>query len=380
MLRPKYHFTPEKGWINDPNGPVFYKGKYHLFYQHDPSSLVWDRMHWGHAISDDLLTWKHLPIVLFPDETGDIYSGSAVVDNENVSGLGSKDDPALLVFYTSHHMETKREQQCLAFSRDGLTFTKYEGNPIIPGKEHTPARDPHVIANPVLGGFTMTFTKEDRVVFYHSEDLIHWDQTGEFIPSEKALTGMIECPCMFPCRVEGESAPESSRYVLILSMDIPEEEFFKLPEDCVPHKRLMQYFVGDFDGKTFVSDKSYSGPLMVDNGPDFYAGTIFSNVGDPILISWLGDFSEGARIPMEKEGFRGVMSYPRKLHLGYENGAYFLKQEFYPDPNEISKKYPADPDVSYVKEGSREIFHDHCVEETIADGKIPHTRFVKYNR
>ncbi|MCR5059007.1 MAG: glycoside hydrolase family 32 protein [Clostridiales bacterium] len=380
MLRPKYHFTPEKGWINDPNGPVFYKGKYHLFYQHDPNSLVWDRMHWGHAISDDLLTWKHLPIVLFPDETGDIYSGSAVVDKENVSGLGSKGDPALLVFYTSHHMETKREQQCLAFSRDGLTYTKYEGNPIIPGKEHTPARDPHVIANPVLGGFTMTFTKEDRVVFYHSEDLIHWDQTGEFIPSEKALTGMIECPCMFPCRVEGESAPESSRYVLILSMDIPEEEFFKLPEDCVPHKRLMQYFVGDFDGEKFVLDKSYSGPLIVDNGPDFYAGTIFSNVVDPILISWLGDFSEGARIPMEKEGFRGVMSYPRKLQLGYENGAYFLKQEFYPDPNEISRKYPADPDVSYVKEGIREILRDHCVEETIADGKIAHTRFVKYNR
>ncbi|MBP5187087.1 MAG: glycoside hydrolase family 32 protein [Clostridiales bacterium] len=375
MLRPKYHFTPEKGWINDPNGPVFYKGKYHLFYQHDPSSLVWDRMHWGHAVSDDLLTWKHLPIVLFPDEMGDIYSGSAVVDNENVSGLGSKDDPALLVFYTSHHMETKREQQCLAFSRDGLTFTKYEGNPIIPGKEHTPARDPHVIANPVLGGFTMTFTKEDRVVFYHSEDLIHWDQTGEFIPSEKALTGMIECPCMFPCRVEGESAPESSRYVLILSMDIPEKEFFKLPEDCVPHKRLMQYFVGDFDGYKFILDKSYNGPLMVDNGPDFYAGTIFSNVADPILISWLGDFSEGARIPMEKEGFRGVMSYPRKLSLGFENGAYYLKQSFYPDPDILSGSSD-DPDVSYVKAPDRAILRDHCVEETIMAGRMAKTRFV----
>ncbi|MBR5059030.1 MAG: glycoside hydrolase family 32 protein [Clostridiales bacterium] len=373
MLRPKYHFTPKKGWINDPNGPVFYKGKYHLFYQHDPNSLVWDRMHWGHAVSDDLLSWDHLPIVLYPDDMGDIYSGSAVVDKENVSGLGSKEDPALLVFYTSHHMETKREQQCVAYSRNGLTFTKYEGNPIIPGKEHTPARDPHVISNPILGGFTMTFTKEDAVVFYHSKDLLTWEMTGEFIPPEKALTGMIECPCMFPCRVSSDE----SKYVLILSMDIPEDEFSKLPEGCVPHKRLMQYFVGDFDGNKFVLDDSYNGPLMVDNGPDFYAGTIFSNVPDPILISWLGDFSEGAGIPMENEGFRGVMSYPRKLSLGYENGAYFLMQEFYPDPNEISKKYPADPEVSYTKENGREILRDHCVEETIVDGEYALTRFVK---
>ena len=373
MLRPKYHFTPKKGWINDPNGPVFYKGKYHLFYQHDPNSLVWDRMHWGHAVSDDLLSWDHLPIVLYPDDMGDIYSGSAVVDKENVSGLGSKEDPALLVFYTSHHMETKREQQCVAYSRNGLTFTKYEGNPIIPGKEHTPARDPHVISNPILGGFTMTFTKEDAVVFYHSKDLLTWEMTGEFIPPEKALTGMIECPCMFPCRVSSDE----SKYVLILSMDIPEDEFSKLPEGCVPHKRLMQYFVGDFDGNKFVLDDSYNGPLMVDNGPDFYAGTIFSNVEFPILISWLGDFSEGAGIPMENEGFRGVMSYPRKLSLGYENGAYFLMQEFYPDPNEISKKYPADPEVSYTKENGREILRDHCVEETIVDGEYALTRFVK---
>ena len=373
MLRPKYHFTPKKGWINDPNGPVFYKGKYHLFYQHDPNSLVWDRMHWGHAVSDDLLSWEHLPIVLYPDDMGDIYSGSAVVDKENVSGLGSKEDPALLVFYTSHHMETKREQQCVAYSRNGLTFTKYEGNPIIPGKEHTPARDPHVIRNPILGGFTMTFTKEDAVVFYHSKDLLTWEKTGEFIPPEKALTGMIECPCMFPCRVSSDE----SKYVLILSMDIPEEEFSKLPEGCEPHKRLMQYFVGDFDGNKFVLDDSYNGPLMVDNGPDFYAGTIFSNVEFPILISWLGDFSEGAGIPMENEGFRGVMSYPRKLSLGYENGAYFLKQEFYPDPNEISRKYGADPEVSYAKEPGREILRDHCVEETIVDGKYALTRFVK---
>lgn len=373
MLRPKYHFTPKKGWINDPNGPVFYKGKYHLFYQHDPNSLVWDRMHWGHAVSDDLLSWEHLPIVLYPDDMGDIYSGSAVVDKENVSGLGSKEDPALLVFYTSHHMETKREQQCVAYSLDGLTFTKYEGNPIIPGKEHTPARDPHVISNPILGGFTMTFTKEDAVVFYHSKDLLTWEKTGEFIPPEKALTGMIECPCMFPCRVSSDE----SKYVLILSMDIPEDEFSKFPEGCVPHKRLMQYFVGDFDGNKFVLDDSYNGPLMVDNGPDFYAGTIFSNVPDPILISWLGDFSEDARIPMENEGFRGVMSYPRKLSLGSENGTYFLKQEFYPDPNEISKKYPADPEVSYTKENGREILRDHCVEETIVDGEYALTRFVK---
>ena len=375
-LRPKVHFTPEKGWMNDPNGLVFYKGKYHLFYQHDPDSLVWNIMHWGHAVSDDLLSWEHLPIALYPDELGVIYSGCGFVDTENASGLGSKEDPALLLFYTSHDMETKKEQQCLAWTLDGMTFHKYEGNPILPGAEHTPARDPQVFRNTVLGGYTLILTREDRVEFYGSHDLLHWKKSGEFFLPEYALSGMIECPCMFRAEVEegplseeerllsGEekkgkkSAAESDLYILILSMDVPESEFSKFPEEAVPHARVMQYFVGTFDGKKFIVEEEQKEVKLVDHGPDFYAGTIFSNVPDTILLSWLGDFSEGAKMtPTEREGFRGIQCYPRKLTLRKTKDGWRLRQVLFPEPEEGSSKY------DFRKNGDEQVLIDGCVRE-----------------
>lgn len=368
-LRPKVHFTPEKGWMNDPNGLVFYKGKYHLFYQHDPDSLVWNIMHWGHAVSDDLLSWEHLPIALYPDELGVIYSGCGFVDTENASGLGSKEDPALLLFYTSHDMETKKEQQCLAWTADGMTFHKYEENPILPGAEHTPARDPQVFKNTVLGGYTLILTREERVEFYGSHDLLHWEKSGEFFLPEYALSGMIECPCMFRAKVEetvlsvateeadGGDA-ESDVYVLILSMDVPESEFSKFPEDAVPHARVMQYFVGTFDGKRFIVEEEQKEVKLVDHGPDFYAGTIFSNVSDTILLSWLGDFSEGAKMtPTEREGFRGIQCYPRKLTLRKTKDGWRLRQVLFPEPEEGSSKY------DFRKNGDEQVLIDGCVRE-----------------
>ena len=391
MVRPAKHFTPQKGWMNDPNGPVFFRGRYHLFFQHDPDSLIWDRMHWGHAVSDDLLHWEHLPMALFPDEMGDIYSGSAVVDLDNVSGLGSREAPALLLYYTSHHMETKREQQCLAYSRDGVTFAKYVGNPIIQGKEHTPSRDPHVFRNPVLGGFSMCFTTEKTIEFYHSEDLVTWKKTGALVLPDYALAGMIECPCMFPCKVEEVSeereeaygdtgipcCEEESRYVLMMSMDIPEEEFSKLPQGCAPHRRLMQYLVGDFDGEVFRPLHDIRRPRLVDYGPDFYAGTIFSNLQEPVLIAWLGDFAGERKVNMEEDGYCGILSFPRKLSLLRKDGVYLLKQCFFcgksthvmPDEGCDS----ADPGDHLAETGR---LLDVCVEEEISeDGLISRTSF-----
>ena len=386
-LRPKVHFTPEKGWMNDPNGLVFYKGKYHLFYQHDPDSLVWNIMHWGHAVSDDLLSWEHLPIALYPDELGVIYSGCGFVDTENASGLGSKEDPALLLFYTSHDMETKKEQQCLAWTADGMTFHKYEENPILPGAEHTPARDPQVFKNTVLGGYTLILTREERVEFYGSHDLLHWEKSGEFFLPEYALSGMIECPCMFRAKVEetvlsvateeadGGDA-ESDVYVLILSMDVPESEFSKFPEDAVPHARVMQYFVGTFDGKRFIVEEEQKEVKLVDHGPDFYAGTIFSNVSDTILLSWLGDFSEGAKMtPTEREGFRGIQCYPRKLTLRKTKDGWRLRQVLFPEPEEGSSKY------DFRKNGDEQVLIDGCVREVIRkDGLWTGTSIFDPNR
>ena len=131
MKRPQYHFTPKKGWINDPNGMVYIDGEYHLFYQHYPDDIVWGPMHWGHAVSNDLLQWEHKDIALYPDELGYIFSGSCIYDKENVSGLGTKDNPPLIAFFTHHDPENGRQQQSIAYSLDKEHFIKYEGNPII---------------------------------------------------------------------------------------------------------------------------------------------------------------------------------------------------------------------------------------------------------
>ena len=356
-LRPKIHFTPEKGWMNDPNGLVFYQGKYHLFYQHDPHSLVWDTMHWGHAVSDDLMQWEHLPIALFPDEIGVIYSGSCFVDTDNVTGWGSDGKPALLAFYTSHKMDTFRECQCLAYSTDGVSFHKYEGNPIRPGKDHTPARDPQVFRNTILGGYSMVLTREKCVEFYRSSDFISWAKTGEFRLPDYALHGMIECPCMF-CT--------DGKYVLMLSMDVPESEYEKFPEEAVPHARVMQYFTGSFDGMCFAADPSQKEVLLVDYGPDFYAGTIFSNVKETILIAWLGDFSDGARnTPTENEGFRGIQCFPRKLTIVQTENGERLHHEFFPFRKEDL------PDGVILNSSSEEIqLIDNCVAESISNSGI----------
>ncbi|MBP5417662.1 MAG: glycoside hydrolase family 32 protein [Clostridiales bacterium] len=365
MLRPKIHFTPEKGWMNDPNGLVFYQGKYHLFYQHDPDSLVWDTMHWGHAVSADLIHWEHLPIALYPDDIGVIYSGSCFVDTDNVTGWGTKDSPALLAFYTSHKMETARECQCLAWSTDGLTFHKYEENPIIPGAAHTPARDPQVFRNTILGGYTLIITRETCVEFYHSTDFLSWKKTGEFNLPEYALHGMIECPCMF-C--------SEGKYVLILSMDVPESEFCKFPEEAVPHARVMQYFIGGFDGRCFSADLSQNEVLLVDYGPDFYAGTIFSNVKDTIFMAWLGDFSNGARnTPTEKEGFRGIQCFPRKLTLVQTEKGKRLYHEFIPIRKE---DLPDGVILSNSSNGIRLV--DGCVSESISkSGIMSRTSYIE---
>ncbi len=366
--RPNLHFTPEKGWMNDPNGPVFYKGEYHLFFQHDPDSLVWDTMHWGHARSKDLVHWEHLPIALCPDEQGVIYSGCAFVDEENITGWGTKEDPALLLFYTSHNMETRREMQCLAYTTDCVHFTKYEGNPILPGRDYTPARDPQVFRNRILGGFSMVITREKEVEFYHSNDFVDWEKTGAFLLPEYALSGMIECPCIFETLDENGA----SKTVLMLSMDVPETEFGKFPEQAVAHARCMQYFVGRFDGRAFAVDKEQKEVLLVDYGPDFYAGTIFANVKDTILIAWLGDFSEGARnTPMEQEGFRGIQSYPRKLTLQKTETGYRLHHEFYPDPAAF------EGELSYIRSETEEKIADGCVTEILGEkGILPVTRIL----
>jgi fructan beta-fructosidase len=368
-LRPKIHFAPRKGWMNDPNGPVFYNGEYHIFFQHDPDTLYWNMMHWGHAVSRDLIYWEELPIALFPDEEGAVFSGSAFVDEENISGFGTEDSSALLLFYTSHNMDTAREEQCLAYTVDGKTFHKYENNPIIAGQDHTPARDPQVFRNKILGGYSLCITVESAIEFYHSEDFVNWEKTGEFRVPDYGLQGMIECPCMF----------EAEKYVLMMSMDVPESEYVKFPEGTKPHYRMMQYFVGTFDGRNFIADDEQQEALLMDHGQDFYAGTIFANTEETILLAWLGDFSEGAKnTPTEKEGFKGILSYPRKLTLRMTEKGYRLCHEFWPAPTEERVgSVGAEAGFKYEKTEDGELLTDGCVSEKILkDGLIAVTSYI----
>lgn len=204
-FRPVAHFTPQRGWINDPNGLVLYEGKYHLFYQHNPVGMNWGNMHWGHAVSDDLIHWQEKEIVLFPDEFGTMYSGCAVIDEKNVSGLKHGDHDPLLLFYTaagdrSLLSQGKEHVQCLAYSTDGgETFEKYDKNPII-GHIIGGNRDPKVIFSPELNAYVMALYLEGKTyALFRSENLLNWKMMQKI-----DLPGDAECPDFFPLYLDGE--------------------------------------------------------------------------------------------------------------------------------------------------------------------------------
>ena len=176
--RPQVHFSPAGNWMNDPNGLVFFEGEYHLFYQYYPDAKVWGTMHWGHAISTDLVHWQHLPIALYPDSLGYIFSGSAVIDYKNTSGLGKPEKPAMIAIYCYHSPVLEKagknnfQTQGMAFSLDkGRTWTKYSGNPIVPNPGIRDFRDPKVSWNGEINKWIMTLAAGDCVRFYSSDDL-----------------------------------------------------------------------------------------------------------------------------------------------------------------------------------------------------------------
>ncbi len=173
--------------MNDPNGMVFYDGEYHLFYQYYPEDIVWGPMHWGHAVSTDLVHWEHLPIALYPDEHGLIFSGSAIVDWNNTSGFGTEDNPPLIAIFTYHNIDGERagkndyQTQGIAYSLDkGRTWEKYENNPVLPNPGIKDFRDPKVIWYEADQKWIMTFAAYDHVRFYSSPNLNEWKLESEF--------------------------------------------------------------------------------------------------------------------------------------------------------------------------------------------------------
>lgn len=309
MKRPQYHFTPKKGWINDPNGMVYIDGEYHLFYQYYPDDIVWGPMHWGHAVSKDLLLWEHKEIALCPDELGYIFSGSCIYDKENVSGLGSAKNPPLLAFFTHHNPKDGRQQQSIAYSLDREHFVKYAGNPIIPNVDKKDFRDPKVFENPIKGGYTMALAAGSDVEFYHSMNLLDWQYTGSFTPGEHGYGGICECPDCFPLET-----PDGVKWVLLISMCLMEPDVEKaIKEGRYASAHMMQYYIGEFNGDTFVDTTCEDKPLLFDFGSDNYAAVTFAGCEDRIMLGWGENWNYVKKIPAGE--WRGKMTCGRKMSL-----------------------------------------------------------------
>ncbi len=320
--RPIYHFTPPAKWMNDPNGMVFYEGEYHLFYQHYPDGTVWGPMHWGHAVSTDLAHWTHLPVALYPDSLGLIFSGSAVVDWKNTSGFGVGGKPPLVAMFTYHDLAQEKagsqtyQTQGLAYSTDrGRTWTKYAGNPVIPNPGIRDFRDTKVIWHEASQRWIMVLAAGDRVQFYTSENLRRWEKVSEFGADIAAHGGVWECPDLFPIKVEGTS---ETRWVLLLSIN----------PGGPNGGSATQYFVGNFDGTIFTMDPAFAPAIgaagtestrgvWLDYGRDNYAGVTWSDIpgedGRRIFLGWMSNWDYANVVPTDV--WRSAMTVPRTLTL-----------------------------------------------------------------
>ena len=301
--RPLVHFTPSKNWTNDPNGLVYANGEYHIFYQYNPFGINWGHMSWGHAVSFDLAHWKHLPVAI-PEDTVMIFSGSCVVDKDNTSGFFTKNgEQNIVAIYTGH--QEKKQAQYLAFSTDsGHTFTKYNANPVLDLYKKD-FRDPKVFWHNPSSQWVMlvTLPTEYKVLFFGSKNLTQWKQLGEF-GNQGNTESIWECPDLFELPIPNQ--PSRTKWILVVSGANPQKGFVG-----------MQYFVGEFDGKTFTNDHPPSQVLWMDYGKDYYAAISFNNIpekdGRKIMIGWMNNWAYADKIPATT--WRGTMAFPRELSL-----------------------------------------------------------------
>src|ERR1700753_4231161 len=212
QFRPQIHFSPKAHWMNDPNGMVYFNHTYHLFFQYYPGGTVWGPMHWGHAVSKDVIHWKELHIALYPDSLGYIFSGSAVVDSNNTSGFGKNGEIPLVAIFTQHNQKGADagrkgfQNQSIAYSLDGgYTWTKYANNPVLKNPGIQDFRDPKVSWYPQQKKWIMTLARQDRITFYSSPNLKNWTKESEFGKDAGAHGGVWECPDLFPLKLNGKT-------------------------------------------------------------------------------------------------------------------------------------------------------------------------------
>src|SRR5664279_400960 len=316
--RPQYHFTPSHNFMNDPNGMVYYKGEYHLFYQYNPEGQVWERMSWGHAVSTDMVHWTELPVAIPEDPKYMIFSGSAVVDWNNSSGLCKNADPqdhsCLIAIYAAAYKD--RQKQHIAFSNDrGRTWTNYAGNPVI-DVDAEDFRDPKVFWHAPQKKWVLIAVLADqrKALFFDSTDLKHWTKLSEFGPAGDD-SGQWECPDLLELPV-GDT--KETRWVLIINRN----------PDAPAGGTGVRYLVGHFDGKQFTEKESAGKKLWADYGKDFYATNSFNDMpkGDErrIWIGWTSNWLYAKDEPTIL--WRGAQSIPRTLTLRHVGNQLLMVQ------------------------------------------------------
>ena len=315
--RPRFHFTPAINWTNDPNGLVYYKGHYHLFYQYNPFGNVWGHMSWGHAVSTDLVHWKHLPVAIAEENGTMIFSGSAVIDEKNTSGLAArKEDIPMVAIYTGHYIadtsnrENYIQSQNIAYSLDGGgNWKKYPDNPVL-DLHKKDFRDPCVFWYAPEKKWVMAavLPKEHIVQFYGSPNLIRWTHLSDFGPAGD-IKDIWECPSLVQVAVSGSHGKK--KWVLFNSQ-----------------QTTMQYFVGEFDGTKFTNENPDENIYRPDYGPDYYAGITYNHLPadkPAVLLGWANNWTYANDIPTSP--WKSMMALPRQLSLKKVNNEWILFQQ-----------------------------------------------------
>ena len=338
-FRPAYHFSPAWGWMNDPNGMVYKDGESHLFYQYNPYGSMWGNMHWGHAISKDLIHWEHQPVAIAPDALGTIFSGSCVVDKDNTAGFGAG---AIVAFYTS---ASDRQVQSMAYSLDnGRTFKKYDRNPILTSTQRD-FRDPKVFWHKESNKWIMVLAVGQEMQLYSSPNLKDWTYESSFGEGQGAHAGVWECPDLIELPVKGT---ELKKWVLICNIN-PGGPF---------GGSATQYFVGAFDGKQFVNESPALTKWM-DYGKDHYATVTWSNAPEDrkIALAWMSNWEYANNVPTLQ--YRSANSVPRDLVLYTKNGQTYLSST--PSPEVLKLRGKAQ------KKGSFKVDRSHEVNPVLPD-------------
>ena len=320
--RPSYHFTPLYGWMNDPNGMVYKDGEYHLYFQYNPYGSKWGNMHWGHAVSKDLIHWEHLDPAIARDPVGHIFSGSSVIDKKNTAGFG-KD--AIIAIYTNNSVNHD-EVQCIAYSNDnGRTFTKYEGNPVLtPFDGLKDFRDPKVFWYEKGKCWYMIVSADKETRFYKSKNLKKWTYVSAFGKGLGQQPCQYECPDFFQLPVNGDK--KKMKWVMTMNIN----------PGCWFGGSATEYFVGDFDGKKFTCPDADE-VKWLDWGKDHYATVTFSNTGDRVLgITWMSNWQYANLTPFKQN--RGANGLPRELKLYEKNGKYYVSENVAPEVYALRKE------------------------------------------